>query len=116
MAEKTKTETFADRVNPKRFNFSPKLVAIVGAVIAHDFGVRDRKGGRLTSISITSDGFVIAGSTASDGGGAFLGTADEMKKNIDLWKSGLEADDRAEFEKLYKARVTDWRGVGVGRA
>lgn len=102
---------FAERINPRRYNFSPKLVAIVGAIIGFDFGVRDRKGGRLTSISITSDGFVIAGSTAHESG-AFIGSAEDMTNNIGLWLNELTADDRAEFEKLYRANVEDWRLVG----
>lgn len=104
-------ETFAERVNPRNFNFSPKLTAIVGAIIGHDYGVRDRKGGHLTSLSITSDGFVVATSTASDGGGAFIGSAADMEQNLALWKKELSVEDLAEFEKLYKGRVQDWRSL-----
>jgi hypothetical protein len=100
---------FADRIDPHKFNFSPKLTAIVGAIIGHDYGVRDRKGGTLTSLSITSDGFVTCGSTASDGGGAFIGSADDLDRNLAEWKADLTAEDRAEFERTYKASVTDWR-------
>ena len=69
------TETlaqFAERIDLRKFNFSPKLTALVGAIIGHDYGVRDRKGGRLTVLSITSDGFVVAASTAHESG-AFVG-------------------------------------------
>jgi hypothetical protein len=100
---------FADRIDPHRFNFSPKLVAIVGAIIGHDYGVKDGRGGTLTSLSITSDGYVNCGSTASDGGGAFIGSADDLERNLDAWKADLTPADRAEFERVYKARVTDWR-------
>jgi len=110
----TKTEfaAFADRVNPARHNFSPKMTAIIGAILGFDYGVRDGRGGRLTSISITSDGFVVAGSTASDGGGAFIGDAADMTRNIDLWLDKLNAEDKAEFKRLYSANVADWRSVG----
>lgn len=74
-----------------------------------DYGARDRKGGQLTSLSITSDGFVIATSTASDGGGAFIGDASELKRNLDLYLEGLSPEDRQEFNRLYRERVTDWR-------
>jgi hypothetical protein len=98
---------FEDRINPTRYNFSPKLVAIVGAIIGHDYGVRDRKGGYLTDLSITSDGFVMARSTASDGG-AMIGGASDMERNLELWKAQLNAADAAEFMTHYHC-VTDWR-------
>lgn len=99
----------AARINPRRFNFSPKLTAIVGAILGHDYGVRDRKGGLLTSLSITSDGFVVCSSTASDGGGAFIGVAADLDSNLAEWKAELSAEDRAEFESLYAGRVRDYR-------
>ena len=100
---------FAERIDPSQFNFSPKLTAIVGAIIGHDYGVRDRKGGYLSSLSITSDGFVVASSTASDGGGAFIGSASDMIRNLDSFKAELSEPDRKEFEALYASRVADWR-------
>jgi hypothetical protein len=103
------TKQFAERINPKNFNFSPQLVAIVGAIIGHDYGVRDRKGGKLTSIAITSDGFIIAGSTASDGGGAFIGEASDMERNLAEFKKELNADDLKLFNSIYASKVKDWR-------
>lgn len=101
---------FADRINPSRFNFSPKLTAIVGAIINHDYGVRDRRGGKLYGgLSITSDGYVTVSSTASDGGGAFIGSAADLKQNLDLYRAKLSQVDRDEFDRLYKASVIDWR-------
>jgi hypothetical protein len=47
MASITAHVQFVDRINPARFNFSPMLTAIVGGIIDHDYGVRDRKGGKL---------------------------------------------------------------------
>jgi len=108
-AQIDKSTAFAERINPRNFNFSPKLAAIVGAIIGHDYGVRDGRGGYLTSISITSDGYVLAGSTASDGGGAFIGSADDLDSNLNLYKADLTADDRAQFERIYLTRVKDWR-------
>ncbi len=102
-------QEFAERINPRKFNFSPKLAAIVGAIIGHDYGARDERGGQLMSISITSEGYVVAGSTASDGGGAFIGSADDLARNLDAYKAELTPADRAEFEHLYSVRVRDWR-------
>lgn len=106
------TETltqFAERIDPRKFNFSPKLTALVGAIIGHDYGVRDQKGGRLTELSITSDGFVVAASTAHESG-AFVGDAAEMAGNIGMWLEELSAEDRAEFLGLHRTNVRDWRG------
>lgn len=105
---KTK-QSFADRINPRNFGFSPKLTAIVGAIIHHDYGVRDVRNGQLSSISITSDGFVLARGTMSDGGGAFLGSASDLKLNLNDYKDDLLPADRTEFERLYLANVTDWQ-------
>jgi hypothetical protein len=106
-------EDFAERINPSKLGFSPKLTAIVGAIIGHDYGVRDRKGGGLTSLSITSDGYVICGSTASDGGGAFIGLADDLDRNIERFTrtlhDGASDEDAEEFERLCKVNITDWR-------
>jgi hypothetical protein len=100
---------FAERIHPRKFNFSPKLAAIVGAIIDHDYGVRDSRDGLLTSLSITSDGFVMAGSTASDGGGAFLGGASDLDRNLNAFRAALTPEDRQEFDRIYKARVVDYR-------
>lgn len=100
---------FADRIHPRNFNFSPKLAAIVGAVIGHDYGVRDGRGGHLYSIAITSDGHVLASSTASGGGGAFVGSAADLDRNLADYRDVLTAADRAEFDRRYRGRVLDYR-------
>lgn len=75
-------EEFAKRINPRKYNFSPKFGAILGALIGYDYGIRDGRGGHITGVSVTSDGFVIGRSTASDGGGAFLGTVSDLHANL----------------------------------
>jgi hypothetical protein len=104
---------FAERINPRNLGFSPKMAAIVGAIIGHDYGVRDGRGGELSSLSITSDGYVMAHSTASDGGGAFLGSADDLDRNVEQFSLVLHDaasdEDAEEFERLYKTNVKDWR-------
>ena len=104
---------FAERINPTNLGFSPKMAAIVGAIIGHDYGVRDRKGGYLTSLSITSDGYVMAQSTASDGGGAFFGDAEDLDRNLEQFTMVLHDDisdeDAEEFERLCKTNIRDWR-------
>jgi len=100
---------FAERIDPSKFNFSPKLVAIVGAIIGHDYGVRDSRGGHLSNLSITSDGFVTAQSTMSDGGGAFIGSATDLERNLNEYRAELTDEDRAEFDRFYEVNVRDWR-------
>lgn len=102
----------AERMNPSRAGFSPKMTAILGAILGHDYGVTDSRGGRLTSISITSDGFVIAGSTASDGGGAFIGGASDLDRNLAQLLNALKLTkaETAAFMRVYTTRVRDWRG------
>lgn len=103
---------FAERVNPTNLGYSPKMTAIVGAIIGFDYGVRDRKGGLLSGLSITSDGFVMASSTASDGGGAFIGSASDLERNLADYRftlAGENDEDAEEFDRLYKLNVRDWR-------
>ena len=106
---------FAERINPRNLGFSPKLTAIVGAIIRHDYGVRDRKGGQLTGLSITSDGFVTASSPASDGGGAFIGSAEDLDRNLEEYvmvlHNEVSDEDAEEFERIYKANVIDYRAA-----
>lgn len=96
-------ETFAERINPRRFNFSPKFVALVGAIIGHDYGVRDRRGNHISSISITSDGYIIGS------GNAFIGSADDLARNLQDFFTVISAGDKEKFTTLYAARVKDWR-------
>ena len=102
---------FAERINPRNLGFSPKMTAIVGAIIGHDYGVRDRKGGYLTALSITSDGYVMAQSTAHESG-AFVGNAADLDRNLADYRFTLAAEndeDAEEFDRLYAANVRDWR-------
>jgi len=103
---------FANRINPTNLGYSPKMTAIVGAIIGFDYGVRDRKGGLLSGLSITSDGYVMASSTASDGGGAFIGSANDLNRNLADYQfvlAGESDEDAEEFAKLYAQNVKDWR-------
>ena len=104
------TETLARKLNPRTHGFSPKMSALVGAILDFDYGVRDGRGGRLTSLSITSDGFVICGSTAHESG-AFIGEASDLDRNLAalLQTASLTPTQAKQFATIYKSRVTDWR-------
>jgi len=86
------------------------MAAIVGAIIEHDYGARDGKGGQLGPLSITSDGFVIAQSSAHETG-AFIGEASDLERNLQalLSTANLTEDEAAEWNRLYRKNVTDWR-------
>jgi hypothetical protein len=106
-----KMETIlADKLNPQKLGYSPFMGAIVGAILGYDYGVRDSRGGRLTGLSITSDGFLM-GSTTSHETGAFLGAVDDLDTNLAklVQDANLTPAERQEFAELYKARVLDWR-------
>lgn len=96
-------QTFVDRINPRRFNFSPKFVALVGAIIGYDYGVRDGRGNQVSSFSITSDGFVISSSNA------FLGSADDLARNLQDFFTVIHPADKEHVTALYASRVKDWR-------
>jgi hypothetical protein len=102
---------FAERINPTNLGYSPKMTAIVGAIIGYDYGVRDRKGGLLSGLSITSDGYVMANSTAHESG-AFIGSADDLNRNLADYQfvlAGENDEDAEEFARLYATNVKDWR-------
>jgi hypothetical protein len=97
--------TFATRIDPKQFNFSPKMTALVGAIIGHDYGVRDGRGNQVSSFSITSDGFLVSSSNA------FLGDATDLHRNLVELKKFLSAADVTRLDRLYKERIQDWRSL-----
>lgn len=108
-------EKLAAKVNPHTLSYSPKMAAIVGALIGFDYGARDSRGGKLGSISITSDGFVVASSTSSDGGGAFIGSADDLRDNLArlLNDASLTVAERKQFDKLVNSRLSNWSSQSI---
>lgn len=99
-----------DKLNPRTLGFSPKIAYILQAVTGFDYGVRDGKGGYAASLSITSDGYMIA-ATSSRESGAFLGDAGDLQRNLSalLNEAKLSPAERSEFDKLYASHVMDWR-------
>jgi len=100
----------AAKMNPGKLGFSPKMAAIVGAVLGFDYGVRTARGHQLIGLSITSDGFVIA-TTDPISSGAFLCTAEELARNLALViaDAKLTADETKLYERLYSQHVKNWR-------
>lgn len=102
--------SLAEKLNPQKLGFSPKMAYLLQAIIGHDYGVRDGRGGFGSSISITSDGFVVV-STSSHESGAFIGAASDLTRNLNLLlaEANLSPEQKIEFDNLYKTHVTDWR-------
>lgn len=105
--EKQKLD-FAARINPANLGYSPKMGAIVGAIIGHDYGARDARGNRITGISITSDGFVM-GSTDPVSSGALIGRVEDLQRNLARFYQDIGEKDAEIFQEMYAARVQDWR-------
>lgn len=78
---------------------SPKMTALYESLAGIPFEKRVVKP-TIPEISITSDGFIIAG-------GAFLGSADELEGNLNRMCDHFGADS-SEVEELMK-NTTDWR-------
>lgn len=93
----------AERIHPRKYNFSPRFAALLGAIIGHDYGVTDRKGSAVSSFSITSDGFIVSSSNA------FLGDAADLERNLADFYTCISADDANEVTRRYKANVLDYR-------
>jgi hypothetical protein len=85
--EASKTKELGERIHPRKFNFSPKFAALLGAIIGYDYGVTDLQGNSVSSFSITSDGFIISSSNA------FLGDAADLERNLADFYSYISADD-----------------------
>ncbi len=94
-------------LDPRKLGYSPKMSAIIGALLGHDYGVRDSRGGQFTGeFNVTSDGFVIASSTASESG-AFIGTVRDFDCNLSrlMLDAHLTAQEAAEFSRILATRV-----------
>lgn len=80
------------------------MTALVGAIIGHDYGVRDSRGARLVSLSITSDGFVLSGQ-------AFIGDVRDLEANMEVFSRDLSPTDAKQLADLYDRNVKDWRKI-----
>jgi len=99
--------TLAEKLRPDRFTeMSGKMAAIVGYILGESWTEP-----HISALSVTSDGFVT---TESE----FLGEAADLDRNILnlLVAADLSVEERAEFERLYRERVDDWRPVLSGPA
>lgn len=101
-------EEWLKRINPRKLGYSPRMAAIVGAIVGYDYGARHPVAGMMRAIHITSDGYVMGDCTGHESG-AFLGDVADFERNLDLYRSDLSEEDRARFDSICAAAVDDWR-------
>lgn len=88
------------KLHPRRFpGMSPKMAAIVAYVLGKEWTTPS-----IAWLSVTSDGLVMSDSH-------FIGHAGDLDRNVVnlLAVAGLTAEERAEWDRLYRLKVDDWR-------
>lgn len=99
--------TLAGKLRPDRFSaMSGKMAAIVAYILGESWTEPE-----IAALSVTSDGYVTTDAE-------FFGEAADLDRNLLnlLVAADLAPDERAEFERLYRERVDDWRPVLSGPA
>jgi hypothetical protein len=99
--------TLTEKLHPDRFSeMSGKMAAIVGYILGESWTEPE-----IVALSVTSDGFVLTDAE-------FFGEAADLDRNLLnlLVAAELTPEERAEFERLYRKRVDDWRPILAGPA
>jgi hypothetical protein len=99
--------TLVDKLHPDRFSaMSGKMAAIVAYILGESWTEPE-----IDALSVTSDGFVLTDAE-------FFGEAADLDRNLLnlLVVADLTPAERAEFERLYRKHVDDWRPVLSGPA
>jgi hypothetical protein len=100
-------EDLAQKLHPRKFTaMSGKMAAIVGYVLDQDWTSPG-----LAEMAITSDGFVLARRDGDIGCNEWIGDVGDLERNVHnlLDAAELSQDERTEWQRLFQARVTDWR-------
>lgn len=103
--------TLTQKLYPGRFpGMSGKMAAIVAYVLGEDW-----TSPRITEMAVTSDGGVLAAEDGEVGLNHFIGDGGDLDRNVRnlLDVAGLTDEERAEWGRLYQARVEDWRRSGT---
>ncbi len=85
---------------------SGKMAAIVGYILDEEW-----TNPSLQEMAITSDGFVMAGVKGDCRMNEFIGSVSDLERNVNnlLNVAELTEAERKEWDRLYRARITDWR-------
>jgi hypothetical protein len=99
--------TLTEKLHPERFSaMSGKMAAIVAYILGESWTEPE-----IAALSVTSDGFVLTDAE-------FFGEAADLDRNLLnlLVAAEVTPEERAEFERLYRERVDDWRPILSGPA
>ena len=99
--------SLAKKLNPNRFTaMSGKMAAIVAYILGEKW-----TDPAISDMAITSDGFLLAQHEGDMGLNDFMGAASDLDRNVAnlIVTAELTQDEQAEWQRLYKARITDWR-------
>ena len=103
--------TLAQKLHPGRFpGMSPKMAAIVSYVL----GEGEWTDPAIQEMAIASDGGVLAGHVGDVGLNDFIGSAEDLERNVRnlLDVAGLTDEERAEWDRIY-GKIIDWRRAEV---
>lgn len=83
---------------------SGKMAAIIAYILGESWTEPE-----IAALSVTSDGFVLTDAE-------FFGEAADLDRNLLnlLVAAEVTPEERADFERLYRERVDDWRPVLSG--
>jgi len=99
--------SLAKKLNPSRFSaMSGKMAAIVAYILGEKW-----TDPAINDMAITSDGFLLAQHEGDMGLNDFMGAASDLERNVAnlMIAAELTEGEQAEWQRLYKARITDWR-------
>jgi hypothetical protein len=102
-------EDLAQKLHPRRFTaMSGKMAAILGYVLDQQWTSPE-----LAEPAITGDGFVLGRRSDDIGCNEWIGTAEDLERNVRnlLDAAELDSAERVEWRRLYTAKVTDWRSL-----
>ena len=103
----TVESSLAKKLNPNRFSaMSDKMAAIVAYILSENW-----TDPAISDMAITSDGFLLAQHEGDIGLNDFMGAASDLERNCRnlIAAAELTPDEQAEWQRLYKSSITDWR-------
>lgn len=103
-------QRLVDALNPNAMKVSPKFTAMLGFFLDRDWTTP-----KIVDMAITSDGFVMIGTTDDPFLNEMAGEANDLDRNLRgvATAAGLSDEDAATLISLAYARMTDWRRPSI---